>query len=133
MSLTQFSFLAKTIDGFKPWFVDIYNHLCRKNYANGTWVPTITGMTGTPTVSASFQRFGKTCTILIKITGAHTMSDATVSLSVASNGDGCATIIDCETGGFMGTAQIGNTLTIKSLWISSGSIVIIGSYPVIGI
>ena len=136
MSLSQFSFRSLTIQGLHSWFVDIWNHLKGENYSNGDWTPTITGMTGSPTVTAYYQRFGKICNFAIILAGTHTMSDAEITLPKTATDYGVATMHSLTDNSTIGTAVIDSVaqrLKIKTYWVTDETIVIHGVYKVAGI
>lgn len=136
MSLSLFSYGAMTIRELQNWFTDIYNHLSAKNYDNKTWTPTITGMTGTPTVTANYQRFGKRCDFVININGTHTMADATVSLPITAVGEGNAVMHSITDNSTIGTAVVDSSdglLHIKTYWVTDEEVIINGFYEVAGI
>jgi len=137
MSLSNFSFLGKNVIDFKGWFIDILNHLSAKNYNNGDWVPVITGMTGTPIVSAWFQRFGIECSFTIIINGTHTMNDgAEITLPVQPNGHGVIVMHSLTTNSTIGTACIDSTALkakIPNYFVTDELVIVRGFYRVIGI
>lgn len=137
MSVTQYVFSAKSVFDLKAWFVELYNHLSRKNYANGSWTPTITGMTGTPDVSAWYQRWGIRCDFTIIIDGTHSMSGATITLptSLPPNGDGAA-YIQMQYNTSLGTGFVDSSLgylTVMDYEVGDEKVLIQGTYKVEGI
>ena len=136
MALSQFSFLAKTIQDMQGWFVDIVNHLSAKNYDNQEYTPVITGMTGSPTVTAWYQRFGKKCEIWILLNGTHTILSGTITLPLTPTGYGTARIHSITDNSSMGTAEIDSStgyLLVKSYWATDETVLINGIYEVAGI
>jgi hypothetical protein len=113
------------------------NHLSGKNYKNGSWNPTITGMDGTPTIEAWYQRFGIECSFTIIINGTHTMNDgAEISLPVIPVGVGVIMIHDFTTNSMIGTANI-DLVSLKAkipnYFVTDEVVVIRGFYRVSGI
>lgn len=137
MSLSIFNFAARSIQEMQTWFVDIVNHLSAKNYNNGAWIPVITGMSGTPTVTAWFQRFGIECSFTIILNGTHTMNDgAEITLPVAPSGDGVIVMHSLTTNSTISTAAIdSSTLTAKipNYFVTDEAVIIRGFYRVLGI
>jgi hypothetical protein len=133
MSLSPYSLAARTVAELQGWFNDIVAHLQAQNYDNGDWTPEITGMTGTPTVAANFQRFGKICWISIIISGTHLMADAEITLPLPANGTGSATITSVTDESSLGSGIIEGVLKIKSYFVEDEVVEIRGSYPVEGI
>lgn len=137
MALSNFSFMAETVVQFRSWFIDILNHLSAKNYNNGDWTPTITGMDGTPTVSGWYQRFGIECSFTVIINGTHTMNDgATITLPVAPSGDGVIVMHSLTTNSTISTATVDSTtLTAKipNYYVTDEVVIIRGFYRVLGI
>lgn len=136
MALSQFNFLAKSLRDMQTWFIDILNHLSAENYDNGEWTPTITGMTGSPTVTAWYQRFGIECNFTILLDGTHTMTDATISLPLTPNGYGIAVMHSLTDNSTIGTAKVDNStglLSVKTYFVTDEVIIIKGFYKVKGI
>lgn len=137
MSLSNFTFMGKTITDLHGWFVDILNHLSAKNYRNGDWIPVITGITGSPTVQAWFQRFGIECSFTIIITGTHTMNEgAEITLPVQPSGDGVIMIHSLTTNSTISTASVDSTTLkakIPNYFVTDETIIIRGFYRVLGI
>ena len=136
MALSKFSFMARSIRDLYSWFIDIHNHLSAQNYDNGDWTPTITGMTGSPTVTAWYQRFGIECSFTIILDGTHTMSDATISLPLTPNGYGVAVMHSLTDNSTIGTAKVDSTtgnLHVKTYFVTDEVIAIRGFYKVKGI
>lgn len=120
----------------RTWFVDIYNHLCAKNYDNGEWTPTINHMTGSPTVTAWYQRFGIECNFTIIIDGTHRMTNATISLPLTPNGYGIAVMHSLTDNSTIGTAKVDSVsrlLDVKTYWVTDEVVIIKGFYKVEGI
>lgn len=138
MSLSAFSFLNKSVFEFQSWFVDILNHLGAKNYDNGTWTPIITGITGTPTITAWYQRFGIECNFTIIIDGTHQLTNATITLptSVPPDGYGIAVMHSLTDNSTIGTARVDsstNKLHVREYWVDNEVIILKGFYKVKGI
>ena len=136
MSLSPFSFVAKTIEEYQQWFNDIFNHLSASNYDNGDWTPVITGMTGSPTVTAWFQRFGIVCNFTIIIDGTHSMSSAEITLPLAPDGYGVAVIHSITDNTNIETAYIdtsSDNLMIPDYSVTDKVVIINGNYKVEGI
>ncbi len=137
MALSPFSFAARQIQDMQTWFNDILNHLSAKNYDNGAWTPVITGMTGTPTVTAWFQRFGIECSFTILLNGTHTMNDgAQITLPVTPVGQGVIVMHSLTTNSGIGTGCIDlATLTAKipNYFVTDEVVIIRGFYRVSGI
>lgn len=137
MALSQFSFAARAIQEMQSWFIDIMNHLSAKNYNNGAWVPIITGMTGAPTVTAWFQRFGIECSFTILINGTHTMNEgALITLPVAPVGQGVIVMHSLTTNSTISTASIDIAISaakIPNYFVTDEVVIIRGFYRVSGI
>lgn len=137
MALSQFSFAALTIRGLQSWFVDIMNHLSAKNYDNGSWTPTFTLMTGSPTVTAWFQRFGIECNFTVIVNGTHAFADgAEMTLPVAPVGTGVIMTHSITNNYQVGTAYIDedtDTAKMPEYFVTDEIIVVRGSYRVSGI
>lgn len=135
--LSQFSFAARTVEEMRSWFIDIMNHLSSKNYKNGSWTPVITGMTGSPTVEAWYQRFGIECSFTVIINGTHTMAaGATMTLPVVPFGSGIVMIHSFTTNSMIGTANIdivSLTAQIPNYLVTDEVVVIRGFYRVSGV
>lgn len=136
MSLSTPSFMARSLADMQGWFIDIMNHLSAKNYDNGEWVPVITGLTGDPTVTAWFQRFGIECNFTIIIEGTHHMTDATISLPLVPVGYGVAVIHSLTDNSTLGTAKVDvstGVLNVKQYFVDDETSIIKGFYKVAGI
>lgn len=136
MALSQFSFLAKTVQEMQAWFIDIYNHLSAKNYDNGAYVASVSGVTGDPVIVTRFQRFGKICTLIVTIVGTHSFSDGEITLPLVATGEGAAVIQSVTNGSFLGFATVDSTaqrLLIKRYWVTDETVVIVGTYSIAGI
>jgi hypothetical protein len=136
MALSQFTFLGKSIMDMQSWFIDIFNHLSAKNYDNGTWTPTITGMTGSPTVTAWYQRFGIECYFTIVLDGTHSISWGEVTLPLTPKGYGVAIIHSLTDNSNLGSAKVDTTtgnLHIREYFVESEVVIIRGFYKVDGI
>lgn len=136
MSLSPANFMARSVLELQGWFNDIMNHLSAKNYDNGDWTPVITGLTGSPTVTAWFQRFGIECNFTIIIEGTHDMEDATITLPLTPVGYGVAVIHSLTDNSTLGTAKVDvNTgvLNVKRYYIDNETAIIKGFYKVAGI
>lgn len=136
MALSPFSFVSRRIEDLQGWFIDIFQHLSAENYDNGEWTPTITGMTGSPTVTAWYQRFGIECNFTIIIDGTHKMSNATVTLPLTPDGYGIAVMHSLTDNSTIGTAKVDTSddkLHLKTYWVTDEVVVIKGFYKVEGI
>jgi hypothetical protein len=136
MSLSPANFMAKSIFELQGWFIDIMNHLSAKNYDNGDWIPVITGMTGTPTVTAWFQRFGIECNFTIILEGTQHLEDATISLPLDPVGYGVAVIHSLTDNSTLGTAKVDlstGVLNVKEYFVDDETAIIKGFYKVAGI
>lgn len=128
--------MAKNILQLQNWFIDIYNHLSAKNYDNGDWTPTITGMTGSPTVTAWYQRFGIECYFTITIDGTHTMEWAEITLPLTPIGYGVGVIHSLTDNSNLGSAKVDTTtgnLHIRGYFVYTEVVIIKGFYKVKGI
>lgn len=136
MSLSTANFMARSVIELQGWFVDIMNHLSAKNYDNGDWTPVFTGLTGDPTVTAWFQRFGIECNFTIIIEGTHDLNDATITLPLTPNGYGIAVIHSLTDNSTLGTAKVDSStglLNVKRYYVEDETAIIKGFYKVAGI
>lgn len=138
MSLSQYNFVATKIRELQSWFLDVYNHLSAKNYANsGTrgWTPVFTGLTGSPTVTAWYQRFGTKCEVSIEMDGATDITNGTITVPITpiEGGDGVFTIFSKTDNSPMGVAYMDSVIKIRRLWVTNEIIEIRGTYEVAGI
>ena len=135
MSLSQYPFVARSILQLQSWFLELFNLLSSKNYANGNWTPTIKNMTGDPDVTGWYQRFGKRCDFTIIIDGTHSMESAEISLPIDVFGDGMASIY-MQYNTSVGTAFIDSSdgfLKPMNYEVENEKVLIQGSYIVDGI
>ncbi len=136
MSLSPANFMARSVLELQGWFNDIMEHLSAKNYDNGDWTPAITGLTGSPTVTAWFQRFGIECNFTIIIEGTHRLTDATISLPLTPVGYGVAVIHSLTDNSTLGTAKVdlsSGVLNVKEYYVDDETAIIKGFYKVAGI
>jgi hypothetical protein len=142
MSLSQFTFLGKSVMDMQSWFVDIFNHLSAKNYDNGTWEPIITGITPDgissplPDITAWYQRFGIECYFTIIIDGTHSISFGEITLPLIPKGYGVAIIHSLTDNSNLGSAKVDTTtgnLHIREYFVESEVVIIRGFYKVEGI
>jgi hypothetical protein len=136
MALSQFSFVAKTAQELRGWFVDIMNHLGTRNYRNGIWVPMILGMTGTPSVSATYQRFGTECSFTIIIGGTHATDAAEITLPERSAGSGMVVIHSLTSNSTIGTGSINkmtDRVVLPNYTVTDEEVIVRGFYTVSGI
>lgn len=136
MSLSPFSFISKRIENYQQWFVDIFNHLSAKNYDNGDWTPVITGITGSPTVTAWFQRWGIECNVFINIEGTHDIDGGEISLPLTPLNNGIVFIHSITDNSFLGQGYIDSSLEkikIKRYFVTDETVIIYGKYKVEGI
>lgn len=136
MSLTNFNYIAKTLQGMHPWFIDIMRHLGNDNYKNGDWTPTITNMAGSPTVTAWYQRFGALCDITIIIDGTHAMSSALITLPENPVDDSTVIVHNFTDNTLIDTSSINGTsnrIVLADYSVTDKKVIIKGSYKVNGI
>lgn len=79
MSLSQFNFGAKNLRDLHSWFLDILNHLSTNNYNTSDWTPTISNVTGSPTITGWYHRWGALLTFTVVIDGTHSTSSSVIT------------------------------------------------------
>lgn len=138
MSLDQFDFQARTVIELQSFFQDIVNHLDSQNYENSTtWVPSITGLTGTNTITSFYQRFGKEISFTVKIVGDSTTVSAHISnLPFTAIEYGIIAVFNVTDNALIDHSYI-DINTVKGYlpdWsLSSKTIIIQGDYIITGI
>ena len=80
MGIDLFPFYARNILQLQQWFQDIQRNLETENYNSGDWLtaPNITSLTGTPTVTHYYHKFGKQVDIIVVINGTSQTSTSKI-------------------------------------------------------
>lgn len=138
MSVESYNFAARTIKDLQSFFISIVQHLNSENYDNDTsWIPVITGLTGSPVVSTHYQRFGSLMSFTVVISGnSDTVSSAITNLPIASIGYGIVSVFNKTDNVFIGHSYIDKNSSDCYLpdWSLSGKIIVIqGNYEISGI
>lgn len=137
MSLSPFNFKAVAFTDLFKWFIEIFHHLGDGNYQHGSWAPDFKGVTGSPTVSTKFTRWGQAFNFVVVVNGACTFNSAYIdNLPFAATDYGLITVYDPANRSVIGNGYVNKET--KKVYFSdftfSGSLLIIeGSCRIAGV
>lgn len=93
------------------------------------WIPTIIGLTGTPTVSASWTRTGPNVRIYVSLAGSSTSSSTTLTLPFRCADSGSAEFWNASSKTLIGHGFISGTTLYFPAWSGITNAVFFGTYP----
>lgn len=136
MGISGFKFNTP-LHGLTSWFLEIAQLLGHDNFSGTTWTPTITNLTGSPTVNASYQRISKGLNFTVVINGTSQTSSSKISNAPITAKDyGIVTVYNVTDSALIGQSYIDKDtkdIYLPDFNVTSKVVVIQGNYAITGV